>query len=140
MYIYIYISISSWPESVKLVRVCQTSAMGKGGRVPRGPRPGPYYGPGRRYGSRRQLRVNMSEPSMAPFRSIEEVGNWDLQMPVQQDEARRGCDTVGPVMVYDSAFSGINMAADAMAMALRVLAKVGTQIRSTRNIGNAFVL
>ena len=61
-------------------------------------------------------------------------------MPLDPDHARRACGAIGPVMLYDSAFSGINMAADAMAMAIRVLAKVGTQIRSTRNIGNAFLL
>ena len=105
-------------------------------------RPVPHFEPRRQAGlgeKRRRLGVNLSEPpSLTPFRSVEEVGNWDLQVPVLQPDARRGCHTVGPVMVYDSTFSGINMAADAMAMALRALAKVGTQIRSTRNVGIAF--
>ena len=76
---------------------------------------------------RRLLRAEVSDgqPTQRPFNSIEEVGNWDLHMPVFQDDARRGCGAIGPVMVYDSAFSGINMAADAMGMAIRVLAKVG---------------
>lgn len=117
--------------------------MGDGGfscslASPANDRPVPYIEPRRQTFRRRRLGRNFSEPSLTPFTSVEEVGNWDLQVPVFQPEARRGCGTVGPVMVYDSTFSGINMAADAMAMALRALAKVGTQIRSTRNIGIAF--